>query len=139
MNDDATMLHATTVAVDGRGILIIGPSGAGKSALALQLIALGALLVSDDRTIITRSDDVLMASAPTTIAGLIEARGVGLIPVKPSAAVPLRLVIDMSQAESQRLPESHLHEICDVAIPCLYKVEAPHFPSAVLLYARATG
>ena len=37
-------------ASDGRGLLILGPSGAGKSALALQLIALGARLVADDRT-----------------------------------------------------------------------------------------
>ena len=48
------ILHATCVAVDGRGLLILGPSGSGKSALALQLIALGAQLVADDRTRVSR-------------------------------------------------------------------------------------
>jgi HPr kinase/phosphorylase len=48
-----SLLHASTVAFgrDG-GILILGPSGAGKSTLALRLIAAGAQLVADDRTIV---------------------------------------------------------------------------------------
>ena len=29
--------------MDGRGLLILGPSGAGKSALALRMLASGAL------------------------------------------------------------------------------------------------
>ena len=41
-------LHASCIAVHGRGVLILGPSGAGKSSLALQLMALGADLVADD-------------------------------------------------------------------------------------------
>ena len=38
-------IHATTVAIDGRGVMIRGGSGQGKSALALQMIAMGAELV----------------------------------------------------------------------------------------------
>ena len=47
---NAQILNASCVAWQGRGALILGRSGAGKSALALQLMALGADLVSDDRT-----------------------------------------------------------------------------------------
>ena len=43
-----TQMHATTVALRGRGLLILGPSGSGKSTLALQLMAVGARLVADD-------------------------------------------------------------------------------------------
>jgi HPr kinase/phosphorylase len=70
------ILHASVVAVDGAGVLILGASGAGKSGLALRMIALGALLVSDDQVLLERCGDVLVARAPETLSGLIEARGV---------------------------------------------------------------
>src|SRR3546814_10156556 len=43
-------VHATTVALDGTGVLLRGPAGSGKSDLALRLIDQGARLVADDRT-----------------------------------------------------------------------------------------
>ena len=43
-------IHATCVAIEGRGVLIVGPSGSGKSDLALRLIDRGAALVADDYT-----------------------------------------------------------------------------------------
>ena len=39
---DGEILHASCVAVAGRGLLIAGASGSGKSALALDLMAFGA-------------------------------------------------------------------------------------------------
>jgi serine kinase of HPr protein (carbohydrate metabolism regulator) len=57
-------VHATCVAIDGRGILIRGRSGAGKSDLALRLIDRGARLVSDDYTILAASGGRLRAAAP---------------------------------------------------------------------------
>ena len=67
-------IHASAVALDGQGVLILGPSGAGKSALALQLIGLGAQLVGDDRIALDRVGGDVIASAPAALAGLIEAR-----------------------------------------------------------------
>ena len=67
-------LHATAVAVDGRAALILGASGAGKSSLALQLMALGAVLVADDRTVVQRDGSHIVADVPDTLRGLIEAR-----------------------------------------------------------------
>ena len=49
-----TILHATCVAIGGRGLLLLGPSGSGKSDLALRLIDRGAMLVSDDGVAIRR-------------------------------------------------------------------------------------
>lgn len=60
---DRTILHASCVALDGRGLLILGPSGSGKSALALELMALGADLVADDRTEIEGQGPDLVAAA----------------------------------------------------------------------------
>ncbi|WP_331459605.1 HPr kinase/phosphorylase [Paracoccus liaowanqingii] len=70
-------LHATTVALEGRGLVILGPSGSGKSGLALELMAVGAVLVADDRTDLRLQQGRLIAQAPPALSGRIEARGWG--------------------------------------------------------------
>ncbi|NUH66561.1 serine kinase [Sulfitobacter sp. S0837] len=131
-------LHASCVAIAGRGVLILGASGAGKSALALQLMALGASLVADDRTDVERVGDQVIASAPARIRGLIEARFVGLLRVADFGPVPLALVVDLDQTEQQRLPEQHTHLIQGVALPCYHKCDSAHFPAALHLYMTSS-
>lgn len=128
------ILHATCVAVAGKGVVITGPSGSGKSALALQLIALGGALVADDRTILTHSEGALVASVPPAIAGLIEARGVGILPMAHLSDVYVALVVDLAVSEHERLPQVHTMTLLDIELPCLHKVDAPHFPSAIHAY-----
>ncbi|PIY73077.1 MAG: serine kinase, partial [Rhodobacterales bacterium CG_4_10_14_0_8_um_filter_70_9] len=70
---------AWAVAGKARGLLILGASGAGKSALALELIALGAALVADDQVALRRVGEAVVAAPPPPLAGLIEARGLGLL------------------------------------------------------------
>lgn len=120
------------------GVLIIGPSGAGKSALALQLIALGASLVADDRTRLTRQDGTVVADVPETIAGLIEARGVGILRLPPAGPTPLALVVDTARTEPERIPPPRSHAVLGLELPCLYRVEGPQFASAILLYLRCS-
>ena len=127
-------LHASCVAINGRGVLILGPSGAGKSALALQLIALGAKLVADDRTDVTRHGEQVIASVPDTIRGLIEARYVGILRVEDHGPVPLGLVVDLAHTEYQRFPERHSHLIQGVTLPCFHKCDSAHFAAAIHLY-----
>lgn len=134
MTDGVVTLHATCVAVAGHGVLIFGPSGSGKSALALQLIAMGALLVSDDRTIVNREGGTLLATSPSTIKGMIEARSVGILSVLHQERVPVMLAIDMACLEVMRLPERHSTTILDIVVPCLHKVDAPYFPAAIHAY-----
>lgn len=136
MTQSETTLHATTVSVDGQGVVICGPSGAGKSSLALQLVALGATLVADDRTCIHRQNDTLIAHAPDTIAGLIEARGVGLLQLPQTNSVPLVLSVDMGRQEMERLPQLHQMTILGLALTCLHNVASAHFPAAILLYLK---
>ena len=138
MTQTAEIVHATTVAIGGKGVLIVGPSGCGKSSLALQLLALGAALVADDRTQVTSDGHKVVASVPDTIAGLIEARGVGVINLPHIADVPLALVVDLSETEKQRLPEPHSHSVLGIALPCLHNAPSPHFAAAVWLYVNGT-
>ncbi len=130
-------LHATTVAVEGQAALIVGAAGQGKSTLALQMMALGAALVSDDRTHLTRDGDTLWASAPAPISGLIEARGVGLLNADVVARAQVVLVIDMDRLETDRLPTRHTRIVAGVSLPCLHKVDSNGFPAAVLQYLKA--
>jgi serine kinase of HPr protein (carbohydrate metabolism regulator) len=89
-------VHATTVAIGGAAVMIMGFSGSGKSDLALRLIDRGAVLVSDDYTQITRIGDHLSASAPATIKGKIEVRGLGILTVSVLDSAPVRLGITLN-------------------------------------------
>ena len=126
------ILHASCVAHQGRAVLILGASGSGKSALALQLMALGADLVADDRTELRLVRDQIMADVPVAISGLIEARGVGILKAKPAGATPVTMVIDMNRKEHSRLPEPQSTVLLGQSLPLLAAVAAPHFPAAVL-------
>src|SRR6478752_5882906 len=84
----AETLHASTVAKDGRAVLITGPSGSGKSDLALRLLDRGFTLVSDDQTILKKDGTRLIASTPMTIAGKLEVRGLGIIDMERTDNVP---------------------------------------------------
>ena len=110
-------VHASTVAIDGRAVLITGPSGSGKSDLALRLIDRGFVLVSDDRTIVRRDGDRLLASAPPQIAGKLEIRGIGIIEMEAASDVPIALIVELT-GDIQRLPEdSRERPILGVALP----------------------
>lgn len=127
--------HASAVALDGRGVLILGPSGSGKSSLALQMIGQGAVLIADDQVELTRRDDAVIAAAPAAIAGLIEARGVGLIRA-PWAAAPLALVVDLGRAEPDRLPPFRHTSVMDMRLPLVLGPLTAHLSAAICLLLR---
>jgi len=115
----AETLHASTVALDGRAVLITGPSGSGKSDLALRLLDRGFVLVSDDRTIVKRDGDRLLASAPPTIAGKLEVRGLGIVDMAAVDDLPVALIVELTSA-IQRLPDdSRERPILGVGVPLI--------------------
>ncbi|HZT51290.1 MAG TPA: HPr kinase/phosphatase C-terminal domain-containing protein [Stellaceae bacterium] len=113
-------VHGTSVAIGGDGVLLRGPSGSGKSDLALRLIDQGATLVADDQTMLHRRNGRLEMSAPATIAGLLEVRGLGIVRVASARDVPLRLVVDLVPVEAiERLPEPRFAELEGLSVPLL--------------------
>jgi HPr kinase/phosphorylase len=140
---ETLLVHATTVAIDGRGVLLRGPSGSGKSDLALRLIDAGARLVADDQSELSRAGDAILARAPSAIAGLIEARGIGILRLDPLTLARLELVVDLvAPARVERLPEAASVAILGIDLPLI--ALAPFEASApaklrLALSALATG
>jgi serine kinase of HPr protein (carbohydrate metabolism regulator) len=112
-------VRGTSVAIAGRGVLLRGNSGIGKSDLALRLIDRGAVLVSDDYTEVSAENGRLLANAPTTIAGKIEVRGVGILTLQAAVDVPLCLIVELDRAPA-RLPEgARQAELANTIIPAI--------------------
>jgi serine kinase of HPr protein (carbohydrate metabolism regulator) len=107
----------------GRAVIIAGPSGSGKSDLALRLIDGGFSLVSDDQTLVRRDGNRLLATAPPSIAGKLEIRGIGIVELEPSSDVPVALFVELT-SEIERLPDdSRERTILGVRVP-LVSVDA---------------
>ena len=128
-------IHASAVCFQDRGALILGPSGSGKSTLALQLISLGAALISDDLTHI-RQGPVPEVTAPPGAAqkGGIEARGFGLLQLQTAPSAPVHIVLDLSKTEEDRLPPPKSLRIGNQTMPLFHKVDSPAFPAMVMQY-----
>lgn len=135
---DGSMLHASAVAVGGRGLLITGGAGAGKTTLALEMIALGARLVADD-LVRAETDHAgrLQLSAPEGIAGLVEVRGFGLARLPARASVTLSLIADLDRAEAARLPEPRQRTIRGIACPVFLCKGKPGLAAALTCLLRA--
>lgn len=117
MSSQRVNIHATCVipALAGdafgapreAGVLILGESGAGKSDLALRLIAMGAVLVADDRCDLSVTSGFLHAAAPPALAGMMEVRGVGIVRVPHRADARVVLAVRLADpAVIPRLPET---------------------------------
>jgi serine kinase of HPr protein (carbohydrate metabolism regulator) len=133
-------LHASCVAMDGRAVLLAGPSGSGKSDLALRLLDRGFMLVSDDRTIVRKEGTRLVTSAPDSIKGKLEIRGVGIVDMDSLPNVPLALVVELT-SDIQRMPDdSRERMILGVGVP-LISVDAmtASAPSKVALALNRLG
>ena len=108
----AQIIHATSVAIGGHGVLIMGPSGSGKSDLALRLIDRGARLISDDYTSVSSGDGGLLLSTPANIAERMEIRHLGIIDMRkigpdlvaPAGAVLARLAVQLED-RPERMPQ----------------------------------
>jgi HPr kinase/phosphorylase len=109
-------------------VLLLGPSGCGKSDLALRLLECGFVLVADDRVDIADG----IASAPASLVGLLEVRGLGILRLPYAAQARLALVIDLA-GTAERLPQPEFHT--ETGLPLIYV--RPEAASAPLRVARA--
>ena len=131
MHEDA-LIHGTCLSLGGAGVLLLGKPGSGKSDLALRLIdqaGLGltgrlrvAQLVADDQVAIRKAEGQLIASAPPSLRGKFEIRGLGIAELAVVAEARLRLAVRLTPAaEIERMPDlvAARMEILGVALPLI--------------------
>jgi serine kinase of HPr protein (carbohydrate metabolism regulator) len=139
------IVHAGLIArrMEGlwRGLLIEGPSGAGKSDLALRALDHGFRLVADDRVLLWAADGRLWGRAPDAIAGLIEVRGVDVLPVTPVGYCEIALKVRLGAPE--RLPDPATETILGVTVQLLaadpFELSAPAKLSRAMEVFDAAG
>lgn len=135
------IIHATCVSIAGMGVLLLAPTGGGKSDLALRLIdqpgrgigkdQMATTLIADDRVVIWRDQNRLMAACPKTLSGQLEVRGLGIVQLEPGSAVELGLAVDLSsKADIERMPDlsKNTFSLWQLAVPKI--VIAPFEASA---------
>ncbi|ESQ84743.1 hypothetical protein AEAC466_06720 [Asticcacaulis sp. AC466] len=117
------VIHATTVSLlvgsEWRGVLILGPSGSGKSDLALRAIDAGCALVSDDYSYLWASGGALYATAPQTIAGRMEVRGLGIMTARTRPVTRIGLAVLVQSDPIERLPAHDVTTILGHNIPTI--------------------
>jgi serine kinase of HPr protein (carbohydrate metabolism regulator) len=119
-NMSTEQVHASCVAIGHVGILLRGAVGAGKSDLALRLVDSGAVLVADDRVDLVAAGGRLTASAPATLAGKLEVRGLGVVAVPFLRRATVGLVVDLVAPDLiERVPEPRDCTVLGVRLPLL--------------------
>jgi serine kinase of HPr protein (carbohydrate metabolism regulator) len=115
--------HGTCVLIGPRAVLLRGPSGAGKSDLAYRLIrgeGPSAMLVADDQVTLAVEEGRLIASPPSALEGLLEIRGLGLLPLPFAPQAEVALAVDLvSREEVPRMPEPRFLDIEGVKLPLI--------------------
>ncbi len=97
-------------------------------------MAIGATLVADDRVRLMTGDGGILASAPKATKGMIEARGIGLLSAETTPRAPVRLVVDLSKVETDRLPQRHHVNVIGCETELIYNSGRPGFAAAIRQY-----
>ena len=86
--------------------------------MSLRMIAqYGAKLISDDRVDIKNVNNCLIASAPKSIQGLLEVRGVGIVDVPTIDQSEINIVVQLATSNIDRMPEKATYEIEGITLP----------------------
>jgi HPr kinase/phosphorylase len=122
------LIHGSVAAKDGAGVLLLGAPGSGKSDLLLRLVDRGFGLVADDQVLIEGAE----ASAPDSLAGMEEARSLGIVRLPYVTRARLALVVRLERGK--RLPMPARYEVLDLPMISLdpWAASAPYLVELAL-------
>lgn len=124
--------QATAVAIAGRALMIEGASGSGKSSLALALIDRGGILIGDDSLLLEAEGTRLIARPHPNTRGLLEVRGLGLLPFLVCEEAPVALVLRLDPAAPRYIEAADAVEIEGVTLPLMRL-----WPDSLTLHLKA--
>ncbi|PDV85308.1 serine/threonine protein kinase [Rhizobium sp. H4] len=139
---EAPNIHATAIVVGRTGLLFSGPSGWGKSMLAFTCMTearrLGffTALVADDQVLLSGEAGSVIATCPSSIAGLIELRGTGIVRLDhiPQAAMHYAVLPGSASGENRVPPEGEIVSLAaGFSLPALRLLTGVPSPLAVLM------
>lgn len=94
------IFHASAVAIDGRGVVLLGASGSGKSSLTARLLQIcEGEFIGDDRLVLDEQDGQIFASPHDTLRGLLELRGLGVVRRAYISRAPIHLAVELCARE----------------------------------------
>ena len=140
-----SFVHATCLAIDGRGVLLRGASGSGKSDLALRAIdgepGGSVRLVADDRVHLVATRSGITASPMPGFEGLLEVRGLGIARVPWMSDVPICLILDLVERTAvPRLPAPAFETVLGAKLPLIpFDPFAASAPAKLKLAVRRIG
>jgi len=127
-------------------VLLLGAPGSGKSDLLLRLLDRpGWRLVGDDRLILHRDDEALLATAPAALGGMLEVRGLGLLEgLAREDHARLRLAVACVNRDAvPRLPQPRRWDTLGLSLPLVaidpFTASAPKLVELALDGARGAG
>ena len=129
------IIHATCVDINGSGVLIVGRSGSGKSTLAINLLALGSKLVADDQCELVKKNNRFSVSKPASLPKSIEIRGIGLVSVPMVVETRLDWIVNMDEAERERMPDLRFTEIDGYRVPTVFGKDVDELASRIYVLA----
>lgn len=144
------LIHGVLLDLFGLGVLVVGESGIGKSESALELVARGHRLVTDDAVeVFRRTEGVVIGTCPPLTRHHMELRGLGIVNVRDlfgaaatRASKRIELVVELERwdrtLEEERLGvDETTYEILGVPIPLVRMPVAPGRNIAMLVEVAA--
>ncbi len=116
-----TLIHANCFRFNQKAILLRGKPGSGKSDITLRAIEeANASLIADDQVKLHVQDHKIFASAPRSLAGLLEIRGLGFLKLPYIEKSEIGLIVDL--VESELIPafaQENYETLDGISLPCI--------------------